>query len=274
LHPPNPTAFSSIRAELPSAIRGFSSFFKLDTNTNLLTDYHITGPGLGAQDANLRTILSSDNSRVFFNDDGFVFSIDTATDTVFSATAQGCCYGNYDLALSENQIQFEASSYIFDSDLNPESFLAMNDREALGVSSYVYGAKFSPDGSLLFQPSTNGIDIFDGRVGNLRNRLALGFALSTNYDALVADGKDNMLIAITGAGGNGVAALDLSSISEPAPLPYSAKVSSERARVLSDHSGAAVNFSASVSTNTSKVKPMSGPRVIPYITRSNSLLDR
>jgi len=78
----------------------------------------------------------------------------------------------------------------------------------------------SADGSLLFQPSTNGIDVFDGRLGILRSRISLPFSLSQSYGALVANGKDNVLIAITGSTGTGIAVVDLSSIAGPAPLPY------------------------------------------------------
>jgi len=46
-------------------------------------------------------------------------------------------------------------------------------------------------------------------------------------DALVSDGNDNILIAITGTTGNGIAVVDLSSLPEPAPLPYSAIGASE-----------------------------------------------
>jgi len=56
------------------------------------------------------------------------------------------------------------------------------------------------------------------RLPTLRSRIALPFALSQNYDALVADGRDNALIAITGANGTGIATIDLSSLSEPVPL--------------------------------------------------------
>lgn len=203
---------------------GYGSYFKLNTNTGAITDYHIDGPQLFADgnplDPYLRTAISSDNSRVFFNNDGQVFSIDTATDTVFqSSTGPGCCYGDYDLTLSSNQTRLEATSTLYDSNLNGESTYAANDREALNIS-YVYGAKLSPDGSLLFQPSTSGIDIFDGRLGNLRSRVALPFNLSANYDALVSNGKDNVLAAITGASGNGIAFIDLTSLAEPSPLPY------------------------------------------------------
>jgi YVTN family beta-propeller protein len=202
-------------------ISGARSFFKLDTNTGTIVDYDIAGPGFPL-DVYLRTVISSDNTRAYFNDDGYVFSVDTATDKIFSATVDpACCYGDYDLTLSSNQVQFEATSYLYDSNLDPQSFLALNDREILNIG-YVYGTKFSPDGSLLFQPSTNGIDVFDGRLGNLRTRISLPVALSENYDALVADGKDNVLLAITGATGNGIAIVDLTSLSEPSPLPYEA----------------------------------------------------
>lgn len=199
---------------------GFQGFFKLDTSTRDVTNYGVDNPGLGTTDANLRTVISSDNSRVYFNDDGYVFSIDTATDKIHSARdGQGCCYGDYDLTLASGQQQFEATSFLYDASLNAESFYALNDYEVLNIS-YVYGAKLVADGSLLFQPSTNGIDVLDGRLGNLLMRIALPVALSTNYDALVEDVKDNNLIAITGTTGTGIAVLNLNSISEPAPLPY------------------------------------------------------
>ena len=64
-------------------------------------------------DIYLRTVISSDNSRVFFNSGGAVFYIDTATDARVNATVdENCCYGDYDLALSANQSQFEGSGYL------------------------------------------------------------------------------------------------------------------------------------------------------------------
>jgi hypothetical protein len=205
-------------------IGGADEFFRLDTSTGNLTDYEIEGPDYNGN-AQLRAIISADNSRVFFNDDGFVFYVDTATDQWTPASFdEDCCYGDYDLALSAGQTQFEASSYLYDFNLDAESYYALNDREVLGIS-YVYGAKLSPDGRLLFQPSTTGIDVLDGRLGNLLNRIALSVPLSENYDALVSDGTDNVLIAITGTGGNGIAVLDLNSVPEPAALRYPSKAS-------------------------------------------------
>jgi hypothetical protein len=79
--------------------------------------------------------------------------------------------------------------------LNAESYFALNDREIMNIS-YVYGVKSSADSTLLFQPTTNGIDVMDGRLGNLVNRVALSVSLSQNYDALVSDAVDSVLIAI------------------------------------------------------------------------------
>jgi hypothetical protein len=253
---------------------GTHNFFKLNTTTGVLIDYGIDGPDLsdistGAPlDVYLKTVLSSDNSRVFFNDDGYVFNIDTATDTVFHAsTDQNCCYGDYDLVLSNNQTSFEASSYLYDSDLNAQSFLTLNDREVLDTS-YVYGTKLSPDGTLLFQPSADGLDVYDGRLGILLTRIALPFPLSTNYDALVSDGKDGVLIAITGTNGDGIAVLDLTSLSEPTPLPYPAAISYGP---LMGRGSVAPEFDRS-DANRNLAFP--GVRVIPHVTHFPVTLSR
>ena len=203
---------------------GYSQFFKLDTNTGTVTPYSVQGPG-ETTDVYLRAELSPDNSTAYFNADGMVFSIDTATNAIsFAAVDQGCCYGNYELTLSGNGTRVGATNYFYDSDLSAESGYALNDREALNIE-YVYGAKLSADGNLLFQPSTNGIDVFDGRLGNLLDRVSLPVTLSANYDALVSDGKDSVLLAITGSNGDGIAIVDLTSIKEPPPLPYTEVVS-------------------------------------------------
>jgi hypothetical protein len=211
-------------ATMAPGVSGAPGFFKLNTSTGTITDYGIDSPGESIaghpQDVFLRTVISADNSKVFFNAKGFVFRIDTATDSITPASNDvGCCSGDYDLTVSANQVQFEASSFFYDSNLNAESYYALNDREILTASD-VYGAKLSPDGSLLFQPSPNGLDILDGRLGNLLQRVSLPVALSQNYDALVEDGKDNVLIAITGVNSDGIAVVDLSSVSEPPPLPF------------------------------------------------------
>jgi hypothetical protein len=209
---------------------GADQFFRLNTSNGSIYNYGIDGPGLGNSDAYLRNAISADNARVFYNEDGAVFTIDTATDKLFeSPVGDECCYGTYELALSSNQTQLTATEFIYDTDLNGESYYALNDREILNIL-YVYGAKLSPDGRLLFQPSTNGIDVLDGNLGNLISRIALPVALSPNYDALVADGEDNVLVAITGATGDGIAIINLTSLAEPSPAVLRLKVNTHFAR--------------------------------------------
>ena len=229
---------------------GFHNFYKLDTNTGSLTDFGIDGPGSGLNDLYLRAALTPDGSKAFFNNDGYVFGIDTATDKLFSASnGPGCCYGDYDLTLAPNQAQVEATSYFYDQNLNASSFFALNDREVLEIS-YVYGTKFSPDGTLLFQPSSAGIDVLDGRLGSLRARIALPFPLSTNYDAVVSNGKDNVLVLITGTNGGGIAILDLTSIPEPGPVTYSAMRNPSDVGLASAGSAAPLNTAATLTKDS------------------------
>jgi hypothetical protein len=200
---------------------GFHAFFKLDTTSGKVTDYSIDGPGFQANDAFLRTAISADGARVYFNDGGSVFTVDTATDTVaFAVDGPPCCsVDDMDLALSSNNTRFAATAFFYDADLNAESFLSLNDREVLNIA-FFFGMKLSPDGTLLFQPSTLGVDVFDGRLGTFRSRIAMPFSFAATYDSLVADGKDNVLVGIVGSSANQIAIIDLSSLSEPSPLPY------------------------------------------------------
>jgi|HubBroStandDraft_5_1064220.scaffolds.fasta_scaffold07341_2 hypothetical protein len=243
---------------------GADQFFKLNTNTGVITNYGIDGPGLGSNDDYLRNAISSDNARVYYNEYGEVFSIDTATDKLTEALdGYTCCYGNYELALSSNQIQFTGTFYIYDTELNGQSYYAWNDREILNIT-YVYGAKLSADARLLFQPSTNGIDVLDGSRGNLRNRISLPFALSPNYDALVDDGMDNVLVVITSTG-NGIAIVDLTSIPDPPPFPDA----SRRAQHLAGVSNGR-NRSSRLGEHSDQQhpRPTMQRRTIPYVTRS------
>jgi hypothetical protein len=177
-----------------------------------------------------RVQYNSSSGLAYFNSGGRVFSAAAGTGAPSYATADsGCCYGNDELTLSGDGTRLAATGYFYDSNLSAESYFGLNVREAMNVS-YVYGQKLSADGSLLFQPTTLGIDVMDGHLGNLIDRIALPVALSPNYDALVADGKDNILVAITGANGDGVAVLDFSSIAEP-PLPsFDAAMGSSNSR--------------------------------------------
>lgn len=194
-------------------LTGPPGLHKLDTTTGVITPFQSVAALALGSDALTRVLLSNDNTRAYINVNGFLVKIDTATDAQsFNPIIPGF---DYELALSSNQTWMSATGWLMDTNLNPESFLTFTDRQGVSVQE-VFGAKISPDGSLFFQPLVDGIDIFDGRLGTLRTRLALPISLSANYDALVADGKDNVLVAIAGTGGDGgIAVIDLDSL----PLP-------------------------------------------------------
>jgi hypothetical protein len=171
-----------------------------------------------------RVLLTNDNTRVFTNFGGLIFSIDTATDaSFFNPRILGF---DYELTLSSNQTRVSGTEYLMDTNLNPQSYLTYLDREVWGEVG-VYGEKISPDGNLLFVPLIDAIDVFDGKRGKLLTRVALPFQLSSNYDALVSDGKDNVIIAITGANSDGIAVIDLTSLPESSAQSAAAIAQSE-----------------------------------------------
>lgn len=190
---------------------------KLDTTTAAVTAFQsIAALDLG-DDALTRVLLSNDGTRLYVNVAGFLVDWDTLTDTF--VTNPVIPASDFELTLSSNQTWMSATGWLMDTNLNPESSLALRDRQ-IASSLLVFGAKMSPDGSLLFQPLVDGIDVFDGKLGTLRTRVALPISLSANYDALVADGKDNVLVAIAGINGDGgVAVVDFDSLPLPPPAP-------------------------------------------------------
>ena len=76
---------------IPAGYGGLDQFFKLNTSTGTIFNYGIDGPGLYETDAYLRNAISSDNSRVFINELGLIYYIDTATDTLVQASISLTC---------------------------------------------------------------------------------------------------------------------------------------------------------------------------------------
>jgi len=198
------------------------AFHKLDTSTGNITDYQWLQAGALTADAYARVLLSFDNTRVYLNDGGIPIALDTATDTMYFNGIM-LNSGDYELTLSSNGTWMSGSEFFSDTNLNPESYIAYAEREIWNVSA-VFGEKVSPDGNLLFSPLLSDIDVIDAKRGNLLTRISLPIVLSPNYDALVSDGQDNVLIAITGQTGSGIAVIDLTSVPEPPPVPYSTYV--------------------------------------------------
>ena len=123
------------------------------------------------------------------------------------------------LALSGDQTRVAPTDYFYDAALNAEPYPAEKDRETWNISR-LYGQKLSRDGRLGFKPTSFGIDVADGRWGHPDRAHCFPDRAFTQLRWLVANGTGNILVAITGAAGNGVALIDLGSTPEPVPLPY------------------------------------------------------
>jgi hypothetical protein len=172
-----------------------------------------------------RLAISADGTRIYLNDDGILGYVDTASGT-FTLPALSYSYvgtGGYELVQCANQTRLLADGFLTDSNLNGLGIQTLDSAESVDAD-YIYGAALSTDGSLLFQPGVQFIDVFDGRTGSFRARISLPVQLSPNFRALVSDNRDSRFVAITGATGNGIAVIDLNSLPEPELLPY---VSSE-----------------------------------------------
>ena len=240
-----------------------SMLYRLDTNSGATTAA-VMG---GESDWNyLRIEMSADNSTIFSNESGNVFTVNTSTNEFTYPT--WACYNQvapFDLSLSANQARLAASFCFSDSNLNEESRLGLNLRESLNIS-YLYGQKLSPDGSLLFQPTTVGLDAIDGRLGILLNRIALPFTLSSQYDALVSDGKDDVLVAITGTNSDGVAVIDLQSIPAPPTLSYETGTAGFRKSQMAK-SASRVLLEDTTGQPSAGSHPKPVRRFVPYVTK-------
>jgi hypothetical protein len=236
---------------------GQPSLHKLDTQTGQVTDFSLQNASPGS-DMNARMLLSNDNSRVFFNLGGLPSVLETSTDAITNNLAL-FNQGDYELALSGNEARMTAADYLMDSNLNGEAFLGLNEREIWNETP-VYGEKLSADGVVLYRPLSDALDVLDGRTGVLLTRIALPTALCANYDALVADGKDNILIAITGKNGDGIAVLDLTSLPEPGPLPYTVAESMRPGFTANEEVGLPAKVSQDFSQHWGNIQQPMGKR--------------
>jgi WD40 repeat protein len=186
---------------------GAPSFHKLDARTGVVTDYPGFTSGNGPGDFYARVALTNDGQRVFYSA-GALSMIDTSSGAVSYPLIDTS--EDYELALSANGIALTAGESLFNISMDLNSYLAGNELQSYDEMA-VYGEKLSPDGRYLFAPLINSIEAFDGDTGVLLSRVGLPIGLSPNYDALVSDGGDNLVLMITGTG-DGVALVDLSFI--------------------------------------------------------------
>lgn len=167
-----------------------------------------------------RFVTSADGSRIYFNDAGILGYIDTASGQVVTPINNDSILGQggYEIALDPNSDRLFADGFFTDTNLNSIGLQTVNVAESLDAE-YVYGGVFSSDGDLFFQPGSQAIDVFDGRTGAFQARVALPVQLSANYRALISDGQDNQIVAITGTG-DGIAVIDLSALPDPGALSW------------------------------------------------------
>ena len=190
-----------------------------------------------------RLAITADGTRIYLNDDGILGYVDTASGA-FVVPPLGDSYigqGDYELVLGANQTRLFVDGFLTDSNLNSVGLQTLDYAESVDAD-YVYGAALSADGSLLFQPGAQFIDVFDGNTGSFRSRISLPMQLSPNFRALVSNNKDSQLVAITGATGNGIAVIDLNSLPEPAPLLYLSAASRRRSSLAQSHTAQSVAF--------------------------------
>ena len=112
-----------------------------------------------------------------------MYWIQTATDTVNldSATSRG--FQTADSAISSDGSTISINGYLTNSSLNVEILPAYIDWETW-LPAATYGQKLSQDGSILYQPLTNGVDLVERNTGRLLYRVQVPGTLANVYDPM------------------------------------------------------------------------------------------
>lgn len=185
---------------------GTPAFHKLNTTTSSITDLGSLQSG-GANDDFDRALSSPDGSKVYASIGDAYFWLDTSNDTIHFTSASGSG-SSPDLAVSGDGSTVDADGELTDSLLNPETVLAYIDWETWFPTG-VIGQKLNQDGSILFQPLTDGIDMLARNTGRLLYRIQIPLTPANNYDPLVIAGGQNTLAIISATR---VSFVDLSSL--------------------------------------------------------------
>lgn len=189
---------------------GGPAFHKLNTATGVFST--IGDPYMGgADDFYTRVLLSPDESFVYIDWGGIPAVLDAATGKFTDRPYYLLSSQFPEAAISADGTTLVMSGILTDSSLNAVNLPAYVDRETW-LAEATIGQKLSSDGSLMFQPLANGIDMIDTGSGRLINRVQVPVALADVYDVLVVDGRDETVAIITA---NGVALVDMSSLPQP-----------------------------------------------------------
>jgi hypothetical protein len=182
---------------------GTPAFHKLDTSTPTISDLgYSQGLSSTGSDYYIRVLLSPDGSKVYT---ASAFWLDTSNDQMYLYQV----FSSFpDLAVSADGGTVDVAGEWTDSVLDPEVGVAYIDWETWFPVA-ANGQKLNQDGSILFQPLADGIDMLAENTGRLLYRLQIPVTPANVYDALVvAEGTDTLAV-ITAAG---VSFVDLSSL--------------------------------------------------------------
>jgi len=186
---------------------GTPAFHKLDSSSGLISDLGTVQSG-GMSDEFARVLLSPDGSRVYSSIEGVTFWLDTSNDQILysSATANGSG-GVPDLAISGDGSTVDIDGYLTDPSLNPETIPVYIDWETW-LPFGTLGQKLNQDGSIMFQPLTDGLDLIARNTGRLLYRVQIPVTTASVYDSLVVSPQDSVAIITT----TGISFVDLSTL--------------------------------------------------------------
>lgn len=191
---------------------GTPAFHKLDTATGTVTDLGTVQSG-GAVDKLDHVLLSPDGARVYSEIEGVTFWVDTTNDQIhFSPGTANGSGGFPDLAVSGDGSSVDIDGFLTDAFLNPETTPAYIDWETWFPTATT-GQKLNVDGSVMFQPLTDGLDLIARDTGRLLYRVQIPVSVADVFDSFVV-GEQDLIGMITSSG---VSFVDVSSL----PIPSS-----------------------------------------------------
>lgn len=159
-----------------------------------------------------RMAVSPDGSRVYLNVSNGIFWLDTSNDQLHAATSN---YASSDMTLSADGSTAYGAGYFMDASLAPENAPGYLDWETWFPST-TNGAKLNSDGSILFQPLTDGIDLITRDAGRMRYRIQVAGGISGVYDPMIMAESGGVHNEVAVIQPNGVSFVDLSGLSIPA----------------------------------------------------------
>ena len=206
---------------------GSPAFLSLDPATGKFA-YPASAIGVpistgGVEDELDRVVLNFDDSRVYTYVQGVTYWLDIPNNYVNLWPANFTPNLSTEIAISGDGNTLQIGGYFTDQAPNPETAPVYVDWETW-VPLGVYGQKLNQDGSILFHPLTDGVDLMARNTGRLLYRIQVPFTLPLVYDSLVMTDKNNSLAMITTTG---VSFIDLSSLPIPVedttPFPNAKK---------------------------------------------------